>query len=107
MGLVLRTFDSREAGAMLLLFKTLILAILEYCCQTWSPISVGDIRVIEGVQRTFTNKIVGCSEFNYWERLDLLRLYSLERRRERYQVIYIWKILKGVVPNVVGLVGKH
>ena len=27
-------------------------------------------------------------------------LYSLERRRERYQVIYIWKILEGHCPNI-------
>ena len=39
---------------------------------------------------------------NYWERLKCLELYSLERRRERYIVIYIWKISQGLVPNIDG-----
>ena len=29
---------------------------------------------------------------NYWERLQDLKLSSQERRRERYQVIFIWKL---------------
>ena len=33
----------------------------------------------------------------YWERLQALRLYSQERRRERYRVIFIWKIFQGLV----------
>ena len=28
-----------------------------------------------------------------------MNLYSLQRRRERYIIIYIWKILEGQVPN--------
>ena len=26
-------------------------------------------------------------------------MYSLQRRRERYRIIYIWSILEGIVPN--------
>ena len=36
---------------------------------------------------------------SYRDRLKKLQLYSLERRRERYVIIYIWKILEGLVPN--------
>ena len=36
---------------------------------------------------------------NYWARLQTLKMYSQERRMERYRIIYVWKILKGVVPN--------
>ena len=39
---------------------------------------------------------------NYWDRLVLLSLYSLERRRQRYIIIYMFKILKGSVPNLSG-----
>ena len=59
-------------------------------------------RKIEGVQRSFTARIRGLASFNYRERLSALRLYSLQRRRERYLVIYAWKILNGHVPNIVG-----
>ena len=36
---------------------------------------------------------------SYIDRLSLLRLYSLQRRRERNCIIYVWKIIEGLVPN--------
>ena len=42
---------------------------------------------------------------SYWEQLKYLRLFSHERRRERYRIIYIWKILEGLVPNIQNLDG--
>ena len=87
---------------MVMLFKTLVLHLLEYGSQVWSPSAVLDIRSLEAVQRTFTAKMDGMRELDYWERLDTLKMYSLERRRERYQIIYVWKIISGRVPNIVG-----
>ena len=34
---------------------------------------------------------------DYWERLKVLKLYSQERRRERYQAVLMWKISQGLV----------
>ena len=34
---------------------------------------------------------------SYWDKLRVLRLYSQERRRERYAIIFIWKISQGLV----------
>ena len=34
---------------------------------------------------------------DYWERLQKLTMYSQERRRERYQIIFIWKLSQGLV----------
>ena len=39
-----------------------------------------------------------------WERLKKFNVFSLQRRRERYQIIYVWKMLENLVPNV-GVVG--
>ena len=39
-------------------------------------------------------------EYNYWQQLKMLKLYSLERRRERYSAIYTWRILESQVPNL-------
>ena len=55
---------------------------------------------IEKVQRQFTRNIENPKDHSYPERLGLLKLYSLERRRERYIVIYWWKILENIVPNL-------
>ena len=45
-------------------------------------------------------KISSPADKNYWTRLRAFKLYSLQRRRERYQIIYLWKVLEGLVPNV-------
>ena len=37
---------------------------------------------------------------NYWDRLKALKLYSLQRRRERYIIIFMWKIQHGLTPNI-------
>ena len=54
---------------------------------------------IENLQRIYTGKIPEVSSLNYWERLQKLKIYSQERRMERYRAIYIWKILEGISPN--------
>ena len=33
----------------------------------------------------------------YWEKLKLLRVYSQERRRERYCIIFLWKLSQSLV----------
>ena len=35
---------------------------------------------------------------DYWTRLKTLCLYSQERCRERYRIVYIWKVLENLVP---------
>ena len=59
----------------------------------------------EAIKRAFTSKITEVQHLNYKERLHELKLYSLERRRERYIIIYIWKITEHVVPNIYGTMG--
>ena len=108
-GWVLRTFRTREEKCMLTLWKTLVLPHLEYCCQLWSPHKVQDIIALEAPQRTFTSRISGVQDLNlnYWERLKYFNLYSVQRRRERYIIIYVWKILEGTVPNTGLQVNHH
>ena len=98
-GWILRTFETRDLLPMLTLYKSLVVPIAEYCCQLWNPAAIGDIAKLEGVQRTFTSRISGLQCFDYWERLKRLSLYSLQRRRERYIVMYVWKIVSGLAPN--------
>ena len=100
MGWILRTFTCRDELSMLTLYRSLLLPLLEYCCQLWHPWKLSESKALEGVQRTFTSKIYSVRSYNYWDRLQKLHLYSLERRRERYIIIYTWKIINERVPNV-------
>ena len=58
-------------------------------------------------QRNFTRKVAGCQDLDYWSRLKKLKLLSLQRRRERYCIIYIWKMLNGLVPNTINIVFRE
>jgi hypothetical protein len=98
---ILRTFKSRSPELMLTTWKSLVLPILDYCSQLWCPIAKGEIQKLEKIQQSFTRKIkLNTPGLNYWDRLKHLRLYSLERRRERYRILYVWKILENLVPNI-------
>ena len=55
---------------------------------------------LEKVQRTFTKHITGIRDFSYSKCLETFKLYSLQRRRDRYSIIYVWKIVEGLVPNL-------
>ena len=100
MGWIFRVFATREREALLCLYRSLVMPLMEYCSQLWSPWKLKHKMKIEAVQRTFTSRILEVKLLNYWERLRALQLYSLERRRERYIVLYIWKIKNGLVPNI-------
>ena len=93
----LRTFGRRSKFVMLTLWKTLSQSKIDYCSQLWSPNDHGSISKLESVARNFTSQITGCESQDYWERLSSLKMYSQERRRERYEIIFIWKILHGFV----------
>ena len=99
---VLSVFSTRNKFEMMFLYKTYVRSLLEYCCPLWNPSgpkSLTLIKKIESVQRSFTSRILGLQELNYWQRLKELNLMSLQRRRERYIMIYMWKILTSKVPN--------
>ena len=82
---------------MVTLWKCLIQPKLDYCSQLWTPDDQESINLIESVQHHFVSKVAGTDHLNHWERLHLLHLYSQERRRERYVVIFLWKIAEGLV----------
>ena len=95
-GWALRTFGRRSKALMLNIWKSLIQPKLDYCSQLWSPSDQASIALLEGVQRSFTARIEGEGGKDYWDRLIDLGLYSQERRRERYQIIFVWKLSQGL-----------
>ena len=82
---------------MMTIWKSLVQSKLDYCYQLWSPSDQASISKLEGVARHFTAQVAGLQDLDYWDRLRELHLYSQERRRERYQIIFIWKCMQGFV----------
>ena len=89
---------------MKILYKSLVRSHLEYACPLWAGLSVGETQKLEAIQRSFTNKITcppGVDD--YWKRLEHLNLMSLQRRRERYVILHMGKILHKRVSNDIGI----
>ena len=87
----LRTFRRRSKLTMMTIWKCLVQPKMDYCSQLWSPSSQAAINQLEGVQRHFTSKIEGLEGKDYWARLAELKIYSQERRRERYHPVPVFR----------------
>ena len=73
--------------------------VIDYCSQLWMPVKPTEILKVEKLQKDFLNRIPALRGNNYWQKLQILMMISLQRRQERYRIIYIWKILEGLAPN--------
>ena len=86
---------------MMQLYKSTVRCKTEYCSVLWNPSKIEDIQNIESIQRAFTKRITSCKDQDYWQRLQSLKLMSLQRRRERFIIIHMHKILYHLAPNDV------
>ena len=95
--LVLKCFESRDHGTLLRSFTTYVRPLLEYASPVWFPSTKGAISKTELVQRRFTKRILGLSSYCYEARLALLELESLETRRIKADLVYVYKIVFNLV----------
>ena len=100
---IFSVFSNRSADIMMPLYKTLVRSRAEYNCPVWNPSKVEDIKAIESIQRSYTSKIQEVKHLDYWDRLKSLNLMSLQRRRERYVMIHVFKIINNLAPNDIGM----
>ena len=98
-GWILRTFNNRSTFFMKFMWKSLVQGHIDYCSQLYFPSQSNGLENIENLMKTFTKKIPEVSHLDYWSRLRQLKMYSQQRRAERYRIIYTWKVLEGMVPN--------
>jgi len=91
--MIKHNFIDRSKETIIPLYKSLVRPHLEYCCQIWSPYYKNDTKLNEGVQRRATKLVAGMQEFNYNDRLKMLRLQRLEERRMRSDLIETFKIV--------------
>ena len=98
-GWLMRTFYNRNCKFMKEMFNSLVQPHLDYCSQLWMPQEGKNMELVEKVLRDFTRRIPELRGLNYHERLGRLQMNSQQRRLERYQMLYSWKVLEGLVPN--------
>jgi len=95
LGMVKRTIRNKDPVIMVRLYKALVRPHLEYCVSAWSPHYSKDKELLEKVQRRFTRMIKGMDQLSYMARLERLHLWTLEERRNRSDLIEVFKIIKG------------
>ena len=93
----MRTFRRGSKYLMLTIWKSLFQSKLDYCSQLWSPSDQGSISRLESNAKNFTSQVGGMEGLDYSESLVMLNMYSQERRRKRYQIIFIWKVIQQLV----------
>ena len=94
-GLVRRNFRDLDKRDFLLIYKAYIRPYLEYCIQAWSPYLEKDMEVLERVQRSATRLLSGFARFGYEDRLRKLGITTLRKRRERGDLIEVYRIMSG------------
>ena len=81
-------------------FKTYVLPLLEYNSSIWTPYHTTLIKQIESPQRSYTKKVcrrLNIKFNNYSDRLEIMKIESLEYRRLKFGLILLYKILNKLI----------
>ena len=79
------------------LYKAMVRPHLEYGNAIWGPFYQGEKKLVESVQRRATKLIDGFNDKSYKDRITQLKLPSLGYRRKRGDMIWMYKIMNGLV----------
>ena len=97
-----RCFNTDNANALIRGYKSFVRPILEYCPTVWNPFIhakyyLGMVDELENIQRYFTRRLyyrcrLDCNH-DYLERINNLKLESLELRRIYNDMTMVFKIV--------------
>src|SRR4051812_3326173 len=94
--MISKTFEGRSKRFIIQLYKSLVRPHLDYCVQAWKTCVVKDIDMLEKVQRRATRMVEGWKGWSYERRLELSRLTTLETRRNRSDLLEVYKIFNSL-----------
>lgn len=95
--LILKCFRSRNRDVLTKAFCVYVRPLLEYCTPLWSPSYKYLIERIESVQRFFTKSLHSLFTTAYADRLRILKLETLERRRLIYDLVLCFKYFHDLI----------
>ena len=91
--LLRRNFNFNDIKIFKLLFTALVRSQIEYSMPVWYPYKISDIKQIESVQRKATKFLPSLKNIPYQQRLKILKLPSIQYRRLRGDMIFLYKLI--------------
>ncbi len=95
LGMLLRTFMSRDADLWKLLYVSLVRPHLEFASTIWNPHLKGDEEALERIQRKASIP-TSMRGLEYKDRLKIWGLTTLKERRVRGDLIQMYKVQNGL-----------
>jgi len=95
LAMIKRTIKHTNISVMVQLYKSLVRPHLKYCSPVWSPYYSKDKVMLESAQHRFTRLFPALRAMSYEARLEILWLWSLEERRNRLDLIEVYKMIHG------------
>ena len=92
-----RAFKYIDENMIRKIITTFIRPKLEYAAVLWNPHLKKDTEKLEKVQRAATKWAPTLKDQEYNERLDKLKLQTLQERRNRGDIITLYKCIAGIV----------
>ena len=91
-----KNFHYRDRHVFKKLYVQYVRPHLEFASPAWSPWSELDKSLLEKVQNRAVNQVAGLQGKTYEEKCEELGLETLEKRREKQDLLQTYKILHGV-----------
>ena len=96
LGVIRNLFQELTKENFIVLYKSFVRPILEYCCTTWSPHHIMFHKEIEKIQSRATKLVRTVAHLSYSERLKRLNLTTLYYRRQRADMLQVYRIIYGI-----------
>ncbi len=93
LGMLKNTFSYFDEDIVRRLYTAFVRPNLEYAVAVWSPYLKKDIAAIERTQHRVTRLTSSLRKLDYDSRLKVLNLQTLEQRRQRGDLIQVFRIL--------------
>ena len=95
-GIIKRSFSCLDQNMFRTLYISLVRPHLEYASEIWNLYLMGDIQTLVKVQRWATKLVPGLRDLDYTNRPIALNLPSLLYRRQRMDMITVFRIVHGL-----------
>jgi len=99
LGLIGAHFKGLNKTSFLTLYNAMVRSRLDYASSVWSPWQLGQIEMIEKIQKRATKMLRECQDMTYIERLKYLNMTTLKFRRIRGDLIILFNVCSQGINN--------